>query len=302
MKKALILILAAVICGAGLVSCNADGNADVTTEPVSTSVPDVTTTAASDEKIEYSVSVRTVGGLAIAGQKVYVYENGNDLIAYGITDADGNVSFKMKKSENYALRFDGTGLEGYDTSDAPLTSPHTDVTLNTVLRDASTFTPDDIYTLGSVVHDFVFTDTDGKEHKISELLKSKNAIILNFWYINCNFCVKEFPHFEAVYGKYADDVAFIALDPLASDTENGIKAFKAEKNLTFPTVRDTSGLCDALRIAGYPETVVIDRYGVVCLRFGTITEEAQLDKVFMYFAADEYTQTLFKTLSDVPIQ
>ena len=61
-----------------------------------------------------------------------------------------------------------------------------------------------IYELGDVVHDFEVTATNGTTYKLSELLKEKKAVILNFWFLNCGPCKMEFPFLEQAYEDYAD--------------------------------------------------------------------------------------------------
>ena len=297
MKKILVLFLAAALLFS-FCACNTTGESDVTTADGAENTENAESEKA--EKTSYTVRITTLGGRAVSGQKVYVYKNGDDLTAYGITDANGEVGFKMEKSDAYTLKLDPKGLEGYDTQPKSLTGEHTEIVLDTVLRAPETLGENDIYALGTVVHDFVFTDTDGKEHKISEILEEKNVLILNFWYINCTFCVKEFPYFESAYAKYRENAELIALDPYVSDTEAKIRSFKESNGLTFPMVRDTSGISSALNVKDFPTTVVIDRYGVICLITGTVTEESQLETVFDYFTGESYEQKLFKSINDIP--
>ena len=42
--------------------------------------------------------------------------------------------------------------------------------------------------LGDMIIDYTFTAVDGTEYNISELLQEKNAVVLNFWYLECDPC------------------------------------------------------------------------------------------------------------------
>ncbi len=123
------------------------------------------------------------------------------------------------------------------------------------------------YAKGSVMHDFSVTaiamnGTSGGTVKLSELLAEKQMVMLNFWYIGCQFCRYEFPGMEAAYKQYAEDVAIIAVDPNDESVE-AIRAFAESCGLTFYVAKDDAGLAAAFKVGVFPTTVVIDREGVV---------------------------------------
>ena len=69
------------------------------------------------------------------------------------------------------------------------------------------------YKLGDNMGDYTVTDINGQTHSFSELLQSKKAIVLNFWFVNCGPCQMEFPYLQSAYDTYSDDVAVIAINP-----------------------------------------------------------------------------------------
>ena len=81
------------------------------------------------------------------------------------------------------------------------------------------------YQVGDIMRDFKFTTTEGKEFQLSEVLKEKKAVLINFWYSTCGPCVNEFPYMQSAYEKYQDDIAVIALNNYPTDTLEDVKAF-----------------------------------------------------------------------------
>ena len=153
------------------------------------------------------------------------------------------------------------------------------------------------YVTGSVMHDFTVTTTDGKAFTLSEVLKEKKAVLINFWYVECYWCQYEFPYLQAAYEEYQDDIAVIALNPFTDFyTLNEITQFKEYFGLTFDVAFDDIGLASAFSVDGYPTSVLIDRYGVVTLiHEGAITESGVFEELFAYYTADDYVQEIKKS-------
>ena len=108
------------------------------------------------------------------------------------------------------------------------------------------------YVTGSVMHDFTVTTTDGKAFTLSEVLKEKKAVLINFWYVECYWCQYEFPYLQAAYEEYQDDIAVIALNPFTDfNTLNEITQFKEYFGLTFDVAFDDIGLASAFSVDGY---------------------------------------------------
>ena len=74
--------------------------------------------------------------------------------------------------------------------------------------------------LGSVMYDFTLTTlvydketgevVPGKKITLSELFANgKKAVMLNFWYTTCTYCIEEFPYIQEVYEKYGDEIEII---------------------------------------------------------------------------------------------
>ena len=86
------------------------------------------------------------------------------------------------------------------------------------------------------MRDFTVTTVDGEELTLSEILKEKQAVVLNFWYTGCGPCKNEFPLLQAAYEAYSDKIEVITMNPtdISQDTVEGIKASRDENGLTMP--------------------------------------------------------------------
>ena len=108
--------------------------------------------------------------------------------------------------------------------------------------------------------DYKLTDVNGNTYTFSELLATKKAIVLNFWFINCGPCQMEFPYLQAAADMYCNDIAVLAINP-TDDRENQIKNYAINNDLSLPFIKGEQEWISAFSLQGFPTTVVIDRYG-----------------------------------------
>ena len=152
---------------------------------------------------------------------------------------------------------------------------------------------------GDVFADMTVTTPDGTTYKISELLKEKKAVVLNFWYINCGPCQMEFPYMQDAYETYQEDLEILAINPY-DGTDETVAEFQKKFELTFPMAVADEEWAIRMGLQAYPTTVVIDRYGIVSfVHTGMITDVEEFNKLFEFFTADDYEQTVIKKLSDI---
>ena len=315
LRKFLALILAVLMLLASFAACNPSTQPDETTgETTQPNTPDETKPGSSEAKAEYSITVKSAGGLALSGVNVYIYTDDTleDLVNYTTTDAAGVAKITLKKNDKYVAVLSGMP-EGYKTEACyPLSGTATEITLTSAVID-STDHSGKSYQLGDVMRDFSVVDSDGNTQKLSELLGTKKLVLINFWYTTCSWCVKEFPYMDAVYQQYKDDVEIVALNhsTLSGDSEEGIKNFKnnfytdyvgegAEGGLSFPMAKDYTNMGPAFNIQGYPTSVLVDRYGVICMiEAGGIVSDAPFVAMFEHFTAENYEQKLFHSLDEL---
>ena len=257
-----------------------------------------------DTLVTYTIHLNTLGGNSLSGVTIDIYadEALTDFQATGRTNAKGQVQVALPEGEPYWAVLKSGVPEGYQhDASYPLTSSSNTITLtSSVIVGGDTTSV--FYTLGDIIHDFTVTDCEGNQFTLSEVLQTKEMVLINFWYINCSWCVKEFPYMQSVYEEYEDQVAIIALNPNFSDTTEQIKAFKEQKGITFPMAHDTANLNVAFGdyIWGYPTSVVIDRYGMICMaECGGIVSEEPFRALFDFFTGDDYTQTIIGDINEL---
>ncbi len=288
LKKLMCLLLVAVMVLSVAAGCKNEG--------------DTTDAGVSGESGTYTVNLKTQGGMALSGIDVYVYADDSlaDMKQFGQTDEKGSVSFNLPKSSKYAIGISGVP-KGYDVKDSYTFSGSTaDITLTSSLitdEDLSNVT----LKLGDVMHDFTVTTPDGQKIILSELLKEKKMALINFWYTGCSWCVTEFPYMEEAYQQYKDDVAIVAVDPLG-ETDAAISAFPANYNLnlSFPLAACPTTWANTFGITGYPTSVIVDRYGVICLiEAGAITSLNPFTSLFETMTAKDYKQKLYNNVGEL---
>ena len=152
------------------------------------------------------------------------------------------------------------------------------------------------YRLGDTIADFSVSTPDGETLSLQALLQKYRAIVLNFWFKDCTWCDYEFPYLEEAWQQLSSDVAVLALSPY--DDAQTIADYQTSKGLTFPMAMDTAGLSTQFGVGSYPTTIVIDRYGVYCLREEGAQPSAQafIDLLTPYIGAD-YSQSVLNGAS-----
>ncbi len=248
----------------------------------------------------YTVTVKTDGGKPAPGVGIYVYEGAvnGELVWYDKTADDGTMSFTAPESSSMVAVLDDLP-NGYAAEESyPITDKNTEIILSPgVLSDEDM--ENIVYKLGDRMLDFTVTDTDGKEHTLSELLKTKKAVVLNFWYIGCDPCGKEFPYMQQAYEGYSDEIEILAMNPM-DRSESDIAAYKAEKKLSFPMVMADEKWAQMMDLAGYPTTVIIDRDGNICLiHKGAIEDADTFQQLFAHVAADDYESKPIGGIEDI---
>jgi len=293
-KKFLCMMLILLTVLSLLASCGGngsnDGSADASTE---------SDDASQGEVGSFAISLKTAGGMALSGIDVYVYADNTlkELEQFGKTDDKGNVSFNLAKGKEYVFTLSGVP-KGYDVKDYyTLNGNGASVIISSsVIKNENV--ADATFKTGDIMYDFTVTDTNGNPFTLSEVLKEKKLVVLNFWYTTCSWCLTEFPIMDEVYKEYSDDVAIIALDPL--DGEDAVKSFAADMSLSFPLASCAGSWANSFGIQGYPTSVFIDRYGVICLvESGAITSRRPFINVFEHFTDGEYQQKLLNGVGDL---
>lgn len=250
--------------------------------------------------VNYSIEVKTEGGMPLSKVKVCVYEDNTltDIAWVQKTDDSGKISFEAKESSKYAVVLEDVP-EGFNIDEYyDLKDKNMELVLKAELKpleDLATTT----FKRGDVIKDFSVTTTDGTVCTVSELLKEKKAVVLNFWYLTCEPCRMEFPYLQEAYEQYSSDVAVIAMNPLTDD-DKAVADYKKELSITFDMATCSQEWESAFKLAAYPTTIVIDRYGVISfIHSGMFFETETFAGIFEYYTSDEYKQTIVKDVKDI---
>ncbi len=260
--------------------------------------------AVSGPAAEYKVAVRTAGGMAMENIAVSAYtdEALTNLQGYGQTNADGIATISLPQGASYYVALSGVP-KGYDVKPFyNLDSNTLSITLTSSLVMGENL-GETTLGLGDVMYDFTVTTPDGTSITLSEMLKEKEMVLINFWYTSCSWCVTEFPFMETAYQLYQDKVGVIALDPLGESNE-AIAAFPASQglSLTFPLAACPTAWANTFGIAGYPTSVIVDRYGViVAVEAGAITSLRPFTSLFETLTGDDYEQKLYQSVYEMEI-
>ena len=301
--KSILPVLLAMALVLSIAACGYDAP-PATVPSESTAATALTTEPATEPSTEpparqtYDVQVKSAGGMALSEVEVAVYLD-NDLMDAAQTDADGRVSFELPADPGYHLTLSGLP-KGYAVEDRyTFTGNASQITLASALvPDASLSGA--ILGLGDVMYDFTATLPDGTAVTLSELLAEKQMVMLNFWYSTCGPCANEFPYMQQAYETYQENAALLALDPLEESPT--VATYQQSMGLTIPMAACPTAWAYAFNINNYPTTVIIDRYGVICLiEVGALTSLRPFTAIFEHFTGDDYEQKLFSSLSELTV-
>lgn len=152
--------------------------------------------------------------------------------------------------------------------------------------------------LGQKVPDFAVTTVEGHELRLSEILEEKKLVVLNFWFADCPWCVKEFPVLELAYSRYKEDVEVLALTPY--DSKDAAAAFAEDHGLSFPVATCYESFARDFGVNGYPTSVFIDREGRISLiHAGAITNSDVFYAAFDTFTAENYTHRTYFRIDEL---
>lgn len=298
LKKALSLFAATILClGMGVIAaCDNDPENEN-----SASVSDSSSSASSDEGItddtNYRVGVQTINGYGLSNITVSLLD-GSTLITSKKTESSGYVNFKEADVDlgTYTVRVDLPYGYTYAYDETYKTTTNKGMIVEIVLMPTGLVegsrAPNGLtYKLGDAMYDFSMTTSDNQTFTLSQALKEKKMVLLNFWATWCGPCKSEFPAMSTAYTLYKDSVEVFAVS--TTDTKASVSEFKSSEGLTFPMAHNQENFEARFPKAGIPLSVVIDRYGVICYwHNGSMTNASDFTELFDIFIADDYTPTV----------
>ncbi len=143
---------------------------------------------------------------------------------------------------------------------------------------------------GQAMPDFTAELTDGSSATLSELLKTKEVVVLNIFATWCGPCQGEFPEMEMVYQQYQDKMEIVAVSAYDGDDMETLRQFKEWIGVSFPMGQAGADISSNIEIPGYPTSLVIDRNGQVAYyAVGAFVNAAAFEKVITCLMGDDYT-------------
>ena len=232
--------------------------------------------------MDLTITIKTDKNIYVQGITVHIFVS-SELVASGRTDENGVARFTISACDGYLVTLADVpehleGKESYAYSSAYG---------NIVLKTRSVGSGEDHsqanYQVGDTVTDFVLTDTNGNQHRLYDLLEEKNAVVLNFWFVDCEPCKQEFPYLNTAYAQYQDQVALLAISPM--DTDPRISALKEQMQLSFPMMHDDIQLSTGFNVEAFPTTVIIGKnHRVLYIHTGVFETEEEVLALFAPFA------------------
>ncbi|WP_210364849.1 TlpA disulfide reductase family protein [Bacillus sp. REN3] len=123
---------------------------------------------------------------------------------------------------------------------------------------------------GDQAIDFELKDVNGKIYRLSDL--KGEPVVLNFFATWCAPCIDEAPELEA-FGKEYKDAKLLIL--AKGESRKRMEKYIGESNSKLTYLLDTKEeISKDYNVIGQPETIIIDRDGVIVERFsGPTTKE-----------------------------
>ena len=293
MKRLLSAVLVLVLVASVFAGCVDSGKNESTNDPDSPS---------SGETGTYSVTVKSAGGMKMENVTVYIYRDEalSDMVDFGETDKSGRATFDMPKGGKYYIVLDGLA-KGYSCEKSyTFNGNAAEITVKSSLITEQTLSSVSSLKVGDVMYDFEVMLPSGEKYKLSEDLKEKDMVLINFFYTTCGPCVNEFPFMEEAYQMYKDSVGIIAIDSFPADTSESVGAFQQSMGLSFPMADCPETWFGIFGTQGYPTSIIVDRYGVICLvEVGGMTSIRPFTSIFDYFTGADYKQKLLTSVDDI---
>ncbi len=123
--------------------------------------------------------------------------------------------------------------------------------------------------------DFTVYDLEGASVALSSFYGEK-PILIHFWTTWFEPCVSQLPTLDTLYGQLGDQIVLLMVNLTdgEKDTAEGVKAFLAENDYSFPVYLDTdASAATACGVVSVPTSVLVGPDGTVFgSQVGTVTE------------------------------
>ncbi|MBV6452709.1 MAG: Thiol-disulfide oxidoreductase ResA [Anaerolineales bacterium] len=134
--------------------------------------------------------------------------------------------------------------------------------------------------------ELTLTDLDGATHSLADY--RGQVVLVNLWATWCEPCKEEMPALQAFYDKQKEN-GFVIIAINDGDPKEDVLQFVKDYQLTFPIWLDPTYIAteQAFKTLGLPSSYVIDRSGMIRLRWMGGIERKTLEKYVTPIIAEE---------------
>lgn len=136
--------------------------------------------------------------------------------------------------------------------------------------------------IGFQMPDFSVPTVSGETFTLSQTLKERELVLINFWASWCGPCVHEFPFLQQAYEANQDRVDVIALSVEQGDSLEKLKQFSEENHVSFQIGQDENlRLAQCFNVTSIPTSLLVDRSGkVVWMQTGAMRSAEDVKRLF----------------------
>lgn len=248
---------------------------------------------------QYELSLVSVGGMPLKGVTLSLKSDGS-VLASKNTDKEGLAKIRVPSFGEYEIEVSGLP-KGYSLVEDNLKtdSENDKKEIKVVSAPIQEQMPSNHkYEMDDIIYDFTARMSNGDTVTLSEVLKTKKFVLINFWYSTCGPCRSEFEGLQKAYEKHINDSEVIALSIMDSDSDSVISNYKANYGytLTINMGRDDGDIYNAFSYysqGAAPTSIMVDRYGKICNFIKGSASEAMFKLQFDKYTADDYVQTVY---------
>ena len=118
---------------------------------------------------------------------------------------------------------------------------------------------------------------NGDKYSTAQL--AGRPLVINMWFSTCAPCNRELPAFAAAQAKYGDEVRFVGVNSSGLDSSSEDK-FARERGVQYELFYDPNGeFTTAMRIANFPQTLLVDASGTIVEQTGELTADKLEDLI-----------------------
>ena len=227
-----------------------------------------------DTPIEYTVTIKDPCGEWYYGAATIGFYLDDELVTE-VPMSDSRVTTVTLGANNYNVRLSGL-TQGYFSQekqyDIFANQPQLTICLGAAML---TGTSSGNYVVGSIIYDFAIyyyenADSNWQITMLSDILKVKKGILINFYFKGCQPCANEMPALVSVANTYKDDIQVLMVNECIRNTsDDDVKYFQRtyanNSPLWFVTIARSRFLYNYFSklIGGFPTTILIDCNGQI---------------------------------------